>query len=241
MPCTELESPRSLQCTDGSAVTALGFTITGGNCASSDNNNDQFTCVDSNGSPTSQIQYYIEFEFSGAVFGGPVILGEQVLLPVPFGDVMDIRVFTVNGRQPGTLLQQMTMGTTCTEASDLKLGNTFGAIELEEFRSDSSGTKGLVTRVQFTYIVENLSGSPVSLNSAVSDGLLAGRQTYVDDPVEISPDAIVSFEGDELTLNLLEAPDTVFFFSYNVATTLSGGQQCGDSALFGVPFPATPP
>eukprot|EP00546_Thalassionema_frauenfeldii_P002433 CAMPEP_0178934710 /NCGR_PEP_ID=MMETSP0786-20121207/24037_1 /TAXON_ID=186022 /ORGANISM="Thalassionema frauenfeldii, Strain CCMP 1798" /LENGTH=1502 /DNA_ID=CAMNT_0020612569 /DNA_START=1215 /DNA_END=5725 /DNA_ORIENTATION=- len=187
--CDNIVPPISTECTSGGFPREVEFIYRGGNCIDS-STPQEFFC---NGAAD------LEEVWITIISGNNNILWNRITTRNEFMDLrgidesIDVTISTVENRRVGDELQSMTFNTTCTAASQLRLKDTFGALQLVEFTTldgDDATVNAAFANVEITYAVELEGGTSTRarLVSATSTGGPSNEEldvTDYDPPAEV--------------------------------------------------------
>lgn len=196
-------------------VIDLTFIFTGGTCAESTTTQEGFAagCTDSGAiagparirafGTTSQNEY-----FNGLVTPETPFAIEGTD-NAPLDPVVQVDITSLDGAP----LQSMTINTACTEANDLTLGKTFGALLFASYRNDDAFVQGF-QEASWAFVATNTGSIDVDITEfvATTNGVPSGPDTF---PIVLAPGEEFSFTVPQL-LSLID-PGVTYAGDLNVA------------------------
>ena len=146
----------------------LTFTLSGGLCEFSDNDQESsFSCTDFGGiGDRNVVSLLILNSMSSSVlFQEEVEVGgdSSIVLTADLTDNILISISPPSSENNPTILQSMTIRTSCDGGEDISVRDTFGALEVTSLSTEAQGIIPNVDLI-YTYRITNLGTSDVSLN-----------------------------------------------------------------------------
>lgn len=179
----------------------LGFIFTGGPCADSTTTQQGFVCTDAAPIAGPARIRAVGTASGNEYFNGLVTPNSpfaiQGVSDQPLDPVVEVTITSLDG----AILQTMTLNTECTEANDLTLGKTFGAMTFGNYRNDDAFVQGF-QEASWAYVATNTGTIDVDITEYVTttNGVTAGPDAF---PIVLAPGEELPFSVPQL-LSLIE-------------------------------------
>jgi hypothetical protein len=147
--CDNIPNPLDVECSDGNAINGLTFIYRGTKCPVVQNG---FECRDRVDAPLPE-SVFVFVEAKELTTSVVVPLGGSFSAFGEFDEAVITISFVENG-VAGEDIQEITIDTSCEDASVINLGQRYGAIELTGF-VNARGTFSSVYDIKLSYVVQN--------------------------------------------------------------------------------------
>lgn len=225
LDCDNIARPNNLICRSGGFPRELEFIYRGGNCNDSTNSQAGFIC---NGNANRNEVWITIISNNQNILWNRVTQRNTFMDLRGVDELMQVTISTVVNGRVGEPLQEMTIASSCENQSQLRLQDTFGALQLAEFttvdRNNVATVNAAFANVVITYAVSLTPDTSIRarIASAVSSGGPVNDQTTTNYPApdeQIEPREPYVFGTQEAIIDLL---DQSSLFSYNYTLQVIG-------------------
>jgi hypothetical protein len=235
--CEDLTAPTELSCTSGAAMSTFTFEVTTSKCEGTAGCTD----VSAEAIPEEVYIEILDCETTG-FFQGTANTGDTIVVNSRGSflcPTIEVTIATVdfdaeNEENNGSVLQQLTLPTTCGGSPTYTLTENYGALRLVQYSSDLDGIRTEIATIQMSYVVSNSGPFGASITSAPLTSGFSGTQDLGG--FVVGPRSEEQVFAETVTINLIENAATTYNFTFAIegSSTTDAAPICASQSTYSI-------